>query len=197
MELKVEWPTADLKRMAAQIERAQLKLGKSLEQSVVWAGLLLARSAAVRTSTAPKNRKNIKNDGTKEILIDGKMRIASRKAFPYYREIWVDGPENIKYWFLKSRSDDKHKKIGRAGVAKKSWIWMLPWIKGKGGSRRACEVNKKVSLFETVIEMANMLKYIQHALKVSDGNLLLNEALGKTASRMEKIIDDKLRKMPL
>ena len=189
MELKVEWPEADLKRMAAQIERAQLKLGKSLEQSLVWAGLLLARGAAARTATAPKKRKTERNTN------DDKKFPA--KVFPFFRTVWKDGPENAIKWYMKSRSDNRFLDIKRAGVAKKSWIWMIPWIKGQGGRTKASEVNKKISAFDVEIEMANMLKYIQHALKVSDGNLLLNEALGKTASRMEKIIDDKLRKMPL
>ena len=156
-----------------------------------------ADGAAARTATAPKKRKVFKNDGTKQILIHGKMRNPSPRIFPYYREIWVDGPSNVKYWFMKSKSDSRNEKISRAGVAKKSWLWMIPWIKGIGGKLKACEVNKKNSMFESEIEMANLLDYIQYALKVSDGNLLLNEALGKTASRMEKIIDDKLRKMPL
>lgn len=187
MDLKIEWPEADLKRMATQIERAQIQLGKTLEESLVWAGLLLARGAAARTTASPKKRKTERNDGS-----DKKF---NPKIFPYFRTVWKNGPEDTYKWHMKDRSDSRFQEIKKSGLAKKSWIWMIPWIKGAGGKGFASEVNKKKAMFDVEIEMANMLGYISKALKVSDGQVLLNEALGKTASRMEKLIDNKLRQI--
>ena len=182
----VKWPEADLRALAKQIERAQLGLGKTLEESLVWAGVLLAKGAAARTATAPKKRKTIANLGTKEF---------PKKFFPFYREVWLKGPGETFKWYLKERSDTTKEKIARSGLAKKSWLWMIPGIKGSGTNNFASSVEKKIGAFDLEIEMANMLAYITKALKESDGQVLLNEALTKTASRMEKIIDKRLERM--
>lgn len=187
MDLKIEWPEADLKRMAAQIERAQIQLGKTLEESLVWAGLLLARGAGARTLKAPKKRKTERNDGSDEKF--------KKKVFPYFRTVWKKGPEETYKFYLKDRSDSRHLEIKKSGLARQSWLWMVPWIKGAGGKGFASEVTKKKAAFDIEIEMANLLGYITKALKISDGQVLLSEALGKTASRMEKLIDNKLRQM--
>ncbi len=182
----VKWPEADLKALAKQIERAQLGLGKTLEESLIWAGVLLAKGAGARTSVAPKKRKTLANPGTKEF---------PKKFFPFYREIWLNGPQETFKWYLKERSDTTKEKIARSGLAKKSWLWMIPGIKGSGMSNFASSVEKKVGTFNLEIEMANMLAYITKALKESDGQVLLNDALAKTANRMEKIIDKKLERL--
>jgi len=183
-ESKIKWPEADLKRIAKQINRAQIKMGKTLEQAVIWAGCFLAKSASARTKSAPKKRRAYANKG------DDKF---SKKAFPYYREIWKKGPENTFKFYLKEKSDNKYEKIKNSGLAKKSFLWMISGIKGSGNSNFASEVNKKNSAFEIKIEMSNKLPYILNALKESEGQHLLNQALGKAASRMEKTIDKRLK----
>jgi len=191
-ELNIKWPEKDLKAIADQIERAQLNLGKTLEGAVIWAGILVAKSAAAKTKKAPRQRKVFKNAGDKRALLGGKMRIVSPKLFPYYREVWEDGPNKIKYWFMKDRSDPKFKFISRAGLAKKSWLWMITGIKGNGMSNFASEVEKHGTAFTFELVLSNMLKYINDAIEENDGAALLNIALGKAAKVMEKSIDCKL-----
>jgi hypothetical protein len=184
-ELDVKWPVEDMRKMSDQIRRAQLGLGKTLENSVTWAGILIAKSAAAATKKAPTKRRAYVNKG------DNKF---SKSAFPYFREIWRTGPDDTFRFYLKDSSNAYYQTIYNSGLAKDSWKWMVPGIKGNGTSNFASEVRKKNRSFEVVIEMHNKLPYITHALKRKDGDLLVNRAMEKAGNRMRHIIDRKLNK---
>jgi len=185
MEVEVKWPKEDLEAIAKQIERAQLQMGKTLEGGVIWAANLVARSAAARTKASSKKRKALVNSEEKF------------KKYPYYREVWSRALNKIKKWYLKDRSDTTYEVIKNSGLAKKSWLWMIPGIKGSGMSNFASEVTKRGTAFTFEIEMANRLSYITKALKESDGQYLLMTALHNGAKIMEKTIDNRLEKMML
>jgi hypothetical protein len=183
---EIQWPQADLNAITRQIRRAQVDLGKDIESAVTWAAFYVARSASTRTEKAKPTRKDIATP-----------QVSSRKRrFPYYRELWIDGPANVKPWYIMDKSDQTHKKVKRAGLAKKSWLWALPMIRRGKGSNFAVEAEKRGIGFGVEIELANKLPYIRSALKVSqDGQPILNEALGKAASQMEKAISHRIARM--
>jgi len=186
-ELEVQWPEADLREIGRVIHRAQDELGKDIRAAVEWAAVKVAGSAAARTEVAPKTRDLKENPG-------GNPRFP-RRLFPYYREVWIGGPSNVLHWFVRKDTPTDREIITRAGLAKKSWYWMIPAIRYRNFSNFAVEVEKRTERFGFEIELSNKLSYIRHALKVGgDGQPLLNEALGAAAKRMDKDITRRLEK---
>ena len=190
-ELQVDWPKEDLQALSKQIHRAQDLLGKDIEKSVTWAAYYVARSASTRTDKSAKTRALLPNPGGQKGF--------PRRRFPYYREVWRGrkGPSDPLRWFLESADDTRYEKIVRSGLAKKSWLWMLPAIRRNASfSNSAIETHKRGSAFGIEIEISNKLHYIRQALKVGrDGEPLLIEAAGKAASAMEKAIDRRQKAM--
>jgi hypothetical protein len=189
MEANIKWPKADLKSMRIQMERATTQLGKPFEVAVNMAAFYLARSAAARTKTAPKKRRAYVNRE--------KTGMFNNHRFPYFREVWIkgQGPKQTKKWYIKEKSDGTYEKITKAGFAKESWKIMIPLIKAHGGTKFASEVNYKHGGLNISIEMANRLSYILYALKESEGNYLLHEAMAKAARAMEKSLDNQIARM--
>ncbi|MDD5596920.1 MAG: hypothetical protein PHV82_03180 [Victivallaceae bacterium] len=187
MQGEIVWPVDDLKALETQFMRATSELEMPVENAVKWAAFLVAQSCGAKTKKAPEKRRAYVNRET-----TGKM---NKKAFPYYREVWIDGPKNIRKWYLKEKTDPAYEKISKSGLAKNSWKWMKPWARRKGGSNFAAEVNHRRSGLNIEIEMANKLSYILEAIKESDTNFILGDAMAKAARRMEKLIDQKMAKM--
>jgi len=59
--INIEYPARDIARVQSQIERASRELGKSLKDSVAWAGYFVASSLGASTKTSPKLRPVVKN----------------------------------------------------------------------------------------------------------------------------------------
>jgi hypothetical protein len=118
-----------------------------------------------------------------------------KRRYPYYREVWRGGPDKVRKYYLESRDSDSFKTIKNSGLAKKSWIWMMPGVRGSGMSNFAAEVSKRRTPVSLEIEMANKLSYIHRALSDSEGRILLHEALGVAARQLEKNIDKKLERL--
>jgi hypothetical protein len=188
-DLDIKFPERDLAAMSAQILRAQKELGKPVEDAVRMAAYYLAKSAGTRTKAAPKTRRALVNRKKR-----GRFKA---ERYPYYRKVWKKGrdggPKNTFKFYLKDRSDSQYEKIARSGLAKKSWMWMLPMIRG-GGSNFAAQVERRRSGLNIEIEMSNKLPYIEHALRRKDGDILLMEALGKASRAMAKAIDHKMKR---
>lgn len=198
--MKIEWPEEDLEAVARQIYRANRDLDKPIEDAVRWAGFFLAMSASAATKKAPNQRKAYKNPGKARRPEEEKEFISA--LFPYYRVVWggdfpdkgPDNEANFNY-YLKSKSQKTYKKISQSGLAKRSWKFMKYGLRRKGGGNFAQEVEYRSYGRNVEIEMSNLLPYIREALQVNDnGSLLLRQALGKAARRMEKNIDRKLEK---
>jgi hypothetical protein len=199
--VQIQWPAEDLKRIGDAISRAQIGLGKTLAQALEWAGVYLAQSAGKATNVAPKTRKAIANPGERVVIYRNGVRRETdyaSKNYPYYREVWgknYGGPDSAYRWYLRDRGDPAKQRIVRSGLARKSWLWMLPGIRGAGGANFAYEVNKRGSGGEIEIEMANKLPYITKALKLSDnGAALLSQALHAAGKRMEHEVDRRMQR---
>lgn len=191
MHINIKFPEKDLLAMQRAIEKSASKLNKPIDDAISQAAYYLARSARSRTKTAPKKRRAYVN---KE-----KRGRWNKNRFPFYREVWrkdgsKKGPETAQKWYLKSKTDMAYEAIKRAGLAKKSWGWMMPMVK-YGGSNFASEVNRSKSGLNLSVELANKLPYIKSALKEREGQILLNEAAGVAARQMEKAIERQMAKM--
>lgn len=184
MQTDIKWPAADLDAMQRQMRRVVDELGKPVDDAVTMAAAYLARSAAAKTRKAPKKRRTYVNRQK-----TGKL---NRHRFPYYREVWRQG-KTFK-WFIREKSDPKYLDITRAGLAKQSWRWMIPWVK-RSGSNFAAEVHRRRSTFDLEIEMANKLEYILSALKPHEAEAILGDAMARAARAMERSINNKLKRM--
>ena len=187
-ELDIRWPEQDLRSLQSAVNRA-IRVGKrDLKSALVQAGVFLARSASAATKSAPRKRRAYANKGE-----DSRF---PRSRFPYYREVWRSGPEDTFNWYLKTKTEPEFETVKRAGLAKKSWYWMIPGIRGRGGGNFAQDVEHRESALDYEIEMSNKLPYIRHALKTNDdGSLLLLQALGKAARQMERDTDRRMERL--
>jgi len=184
-QVDIVWPKDGLDRWAREIERAQSGLGWTLERALKTGAAYVATSAATRTKSAPKKRRNYKNQEDKA----GK--------WPFYRRVWVNpnkGPNNYFRQYVRTATQIDWLYIRHAGLAKKSWRWMLPAIRMNDHENYAMGVKKQLKGSDISIEMYNKLPYIFHALKRQAGEYLLGEALNKGAGQLEKEIDRKLKK---
>lgn len=183
---EIIWPKEQLEGIQKQIKRAQGPLRKSKVDALTMAGYYLARSAAARTKIAPKKRKDEKNTSK-----EGRW---NSDRYPYYREIWVKGPSDVTKWYVFDKAATEFKEIKNSGLAKKSWRWMLAWMR-KGGSNFSSSVERRISAFQAEIELSNKLPYIMHALKSTDQRQILSEAVNKATNAMTKSIDQKLKRL--
>jgi len=190
--MTIDWPQKDLDHMQRNLTRAQRDLGKSVEDSLQWGARYLATSASAATAKAKNQRRTYTNKGGNKDF--------PKALFPYYREVWAGNqttknPEDTFRWYLREKSDDKYRKISFAGVSKKSWKWMKISIK-YGGGNWAQSVDKSKRGREFTIQMNNKLPWAARALKVSNDRVLLDDALGKAARKMENQIDKRhMRKL--
>jgi len=183
-EVEIVWPKEALAGIEKQMRRVQGMPRKDAADAITMAAYYLARSASARTKSEPKKRKNLRNKET-----SGRF---NSDRYPYYREIWVDGPNKVQNWYIEDKLATEYQDVKNAGLAKKSWSWMSKMVR-RGGSNFASSVERRMTAFAAEIELRNKLSYIKKALKDGDQNSLLREAAIKATASMTKVIDKRMK----
>lgn len=204
--MQIEFPHADMHAMFAQIDRAQRELGRSLGQSLRWAGWHLGKTLGASTRVAKKKRPAVRVQWQRK---DG--HIGSGYGLEVYGG---DGkPRNVVAYVQGSKGErpaqsksealaSKLAVIQMRGLAKASWLW---GVKRMGSTNinfaavAAREEAKRVAGSEMhltgdnpYIVIRNRLSYITAALE--GGPKAVDTALGRAARMMSQNIDSKVAK---
>ena len=110
---------------------------------------------------------------------------------------WVPYDAGREEWQAKGIMDHPKRKIGRSGLAKKSWSWAQRSTRKGGtatimGAPQAVEIKWNNSKDAPRLKITNNLRYIIHALR--GGKSAVNEALLAASSAMKKRIEQELAK---
>ena len=120
IDTTIDFPQGDVDRLFTQMRRAEKELGRSLGQSVRFAGWAVAGALGARTKVAKKFRPYRKVSTRRGV---GEYRVTS------YRQ----GSANkftVRAKSVKELKTMPQVKIGRAGLAKSAWYWGLKKIGG-------------------------------------------------------------------
>jgi len=194
----IEFPKQDVRRLWAQIDRAQKELGKGLSQAIKFAAWSVAQSLGVKTKVAPKYRPY-------KVVKEGRGRKGGKK---YQITSFKKGRKHTFNIRAASVSELKKKpqvRIGKAGLAKSAWYWGIKKIGGgknlgmkgvtpgaKRGGGRNMNTTSRLRGDDPFVKMVNSLPYAGNALKGGMG--AVNNAMSKAARHMEKIIDGQIAK---
>lgn len=200
MDIQVD--TAEADALFAQMERNRATLGKSCRESLQWGGRLLCQSLAARTTVSKKKREVVSipiQRITKENEVD-------RRYAPYGMKRWKRGVQDIvplagygkggytRYKSLSEASKDRRVKIGRRGLAKKSWAWAAMNM-AMGGEAMLMRVPDVASVswsggyVTPAVRITNRLRYMEHALM--GGYSAVESAFQAAANKMEHEITRK------
>ncbi len=199
----VQVNTADVSRLMAQIDRARGQLGKGMKEAMQWGGIMLAKSLAARTIVSKKNRDVVKmpiQRVTKAGAVDSRYAKFGVKR-------WIRGSQVVKplagygkggYTRYKSISEakkDRRVKIGRRGLAKKSWGWAANNMVTGGttsmmGVPDVASINWSGGYTNPTVRITNRLRYMEHAL--DGGFSAVQSALDAAANKMEHEITRKV-----
>ena len=202
VELDIQVDTADVSRLLAAADRNRAVLGKGMRESIQWAGVMLAKSLAARTIVSKKRRDFVHmpiQRITKENKVDARFAKFGMKR-------WSRGVMDIvpiagygkggytRYKSLSEASKDRRGKIGRRGLAKKSWGWASHNMV-TGGSGKVMYVPDVVVIrweggyINPSVRITNRLRYMEKALK--GGYSAVQSAINAAANKMEHEIGRK------
>jgi len=199
--ISIHWPKEDVRRLWAQIDRAQKELGKDLGQAVRFAAWSVARSLGVVTKVAPKYRDY-------KAVKEGRG-VAKRAGSKLYEVTsWKKGREHTFTTRAASVAELKAKPqviISNAGRAKAAWMAGIKRLGSGGGvsmnrvtqkgyvaGMRSMAVEQKLSGDDPYVKITNSLPYAASALK--GGMSSVNDAMGKAARSMARIINADIKK---
>lgn len=194
--------TAQADALFEQIDRNRAVLGKGMRESIQWGGSLLARSLVART-TVSKKRREVVNLPIQRLTRSGE---ADRRYACFGVKKWIAGAQVVKplgghgkggYTRYKSISEakkDRRVRIGRRGLAKKSWAIMANRMATGGteaimGVKDASSVNWSGGYVNPSVRMTNRLRYMEKALE--GGYSAVQSALDAAANKMEHEIGRK------
>jgi uncharacterized protein (DUF2147 family) len=199
--ISIHWPKEDVRKLWAQIDRAQKELGKDLGQAVRFAAWSVARSLGVKTKVAPKYR---------EYKVIKELRGVAKRAGSKLYEVtsWKKGREHTFTTRAASVAELKAKPqviISNAGRAKAAWMAGIKRLGSGGGmsmnrvtqkgyvaGMRSMAVEQKLSGNDPYVKITNSLPYAVSALR--GGMSSVNDAMGKAARSMAKIINADIKK---
>ena len=202
VELDIQVDTADVSRLMAQIDRARGQLGKGMKEAMQWGGIMLAKSLAARTAVSKKNR-DVVNMPIQRVTKSGE--VDSRYA-KFGVKRWIRGAQVVKplgghgkggYTRYKSISEakkDRRVRIGRRGLAKKSWGWAAHNMVTGGaasvmGVPDVASINWSGGYTNPSVRITNRLRYMEKALE--GGFSAVQSALDAAANKMEHEISRK------
>ena len=195
----------DSERLSEQMQRASESLNISTRESVTWGASLVAKSVGARTIVSKKNRDVIEMPVQRTTIAGESDKRFAR--FGVYR--WIRGARILaplagkgkgayaRYKSIGEAKGDRRVKIGRRGLAKKSWQWAArntinggeASIMGVGGTI-GIRIGGGYSDASRTIE--NRLRYATEALE--GGTASINDAMNAASNKMEKLITDRLSK---
>lgn len=193
LQIDMRPQAGDMIRLAALGERYQRMTGKAAFDALKWMGWRLSGALAASTPSAKKKRKLRENPDH-----DPAFGAASYPKFVYYyvgearrRHFVKAGEEGADPWLT----------ISRAGLAKKSWRWMVGKLGRSGGNTAGIrpsmvEVWEFKDWFNPGVELTNKLGYMDTILKRS-GKQSVDTAFARAVRagehRMERFIAGKLK----
>jgi len=195
------WPKQDVRALFAQMDRAQKELGKNLGQTLRFAAWSVARSLGVVTNVAPKYRPY-------EVVKEGRG-MAKRKGGKKYEVTSLKKGRkntfNVRAASVSALKKMGQVRIGNAGLAKSSWMWGIKKLGSGGGvsmkgiaskvkqrGSQNMDVTQRLRGDNPFVKIVNSLPYAANALRGGMGSV--NNAMGKAAKSMEKIIDANIAK---
>ena len=195
-DVSIEFPQADVKRIFAQIQRAQKELGKNIGQAVKFAAWSVAQSLGVKTEVAKKYRPY-------KQVPEPRGRVIKKGGKKYEVTCFKKGRRNTFMTRAPSVSALKKSpqvRIGNAGLAKAAWMWGIKTLgsssklgtKGMtSGARKLGKqhvfVIKRLTGEDPYVKIVNKIRYAGDAMKGGPGEV--SSAMGKAARHMERIID--------
>lgn len=215
VELDIQVDTADVSKLLAQVDRNRAVLGKGMRESIQWAGVMLAKSLAARTKVSAKKREVV----DMPIQRVTKAGEADRRYAPWGFKKWATstdyaskgterGPRHLvilplyrynKFGVEKFKTKSEASKaprvrIGRSGLAKKSWGWaanhMITGGAGKiMGVPDVAVIRWEGGYVNPSVRMTNRLRYMEKAL--DGGFSAVQSAMNAAANKMEHEISRK------
>lgn len=193
LQFSLEAQQADIARLAALGERYQRMTGKTAFEALKWMGWRLAGALAASTPKAPKKRKLERNPGDDpEFPVGG---------FPNYVEYFAGGKPKRHFVKAGDKTSDPWLTIKRAGLAKRSWRWMVGKL-GRGGgdvvgvSSAIATVTEFKEFFNPGVVLENKLRYMDTILRRSGKQSVdtaFQRAVGAGEHRMIRFLEGKMR----
>ena len=188
--------------LQAQLQRVPELTRRSAQETVAWAGILVAQSAAKATPVAKKLRPvetQIINYTTKR----GKPASRKARGVMVYRQ--NRPPEFAPLTGLSGEDRTSVRKIRNRQLAKSSWFWMLSKMNkgGGGGARRAAggiarnyvgARKREWSGNNPALVLENRLGWIRAAAPGIEATAMRNAAAG-IAGQIERRIESRLRRL--
>lgn len=204
--VQIEFPHADAQAMFAQIDRAQKELGRSLGQSLRWAGWHLGKTLGTSTRVSQKKRPARRVEWQTK---------TGRRGTGYGLEVYGgDGkPKNVTAYVqgshgmrpAQSRSEALASKLAiiqMRGLAKASWLWGVKRMgstninfaaaAAKTEATRVAGSEMHLTGDNPYVVIRNRLSYIEKAL--AGGPKTIDTAMGRAARMMQQNIDSKIAK---
>ena len=213
--LDIQVDTADVSRLRAQADRNRAVLGKGMRESIQWAGVMLAKSLAARTKVSAKKREVV-DMPIQRVTKAGEV---DRRYAPWGFKKWVTsgdyaskgterGPRHLvilplyrhgrfgieKFKTKSEASKAPRVRIGRSGLAKKSWGWAAHNMI-TGGSGRVygipdvAVIRWEGGYIDPSVRITNRLRYMEKALE--GGFSAVQSAIDAAANKMEHEIGRK------
>ena len=199
--VSIEFPKRDVRALFTQMDRAQKALGKDIGQALRFAAWSVARSLGVVTDVAPKYRPY-------KVVQEGRGIAKRRGGKKYEITSWKKGHSktfNIRAASVSALKKKDQVRIGNAGLAKSAWMWGIKKLGSGGGvsmkgiaskvkqrGGQNMDVTQSLRGDNPFVKIVNRLPYAGDALRGGMGSV--NNAMGKAAKSMEKIIDANIAK---
>lgn len=181
------------------INRASKELNKPLKSSVRWAGALFLQSAAKQTRLSKAKRDVVQISGISD------RRRAKFAMIKYDKHgnkvkspLWGRGKGGLVRYEKKSEANkDPRRKIGRRGLAKKSWTFARQRLGGGvirnvHGVPSLAEIKWSGGEASPTMTITNRIRYMDKAM--IGGMSALNTALQSASNKMMKRIDQEIEK---
>ena len=202
MEMDVKVDAVEAEALFERIEQARERLGMSLRESIAYGGTMVANSLKARTRESKKNRDMV-NAPIQRVNVGGgaDKRYAKfwmkgfRRGSPTITPIAGHGKGGyIRYKSLSEAKRDRRAKIGRRGLAKKSWAWIATntitgGVASMMGVPDVGSIEWSGGYTEPSMRVTNRLRYMEHALE--GGYSSVQDAFTAAANKMGHEIERK------
>jgi hypothetical protein len=201
LPIQIEFNPSDVARIQTTMRRMVMYLHKEMGEAVKAGAWYVARAAGAATKIAPKTRKIVPNPEYRSSYITGfwEGSMAMKWAVLRYRK---DRSTMLKPVKGETREDAKASRaarIGRRGLAKDSWSWMLGSM-GKPmlalHTRRMAgisTVSKSIGGDNPSVLLENRLRYAMDAFLVK-GRATVSNIMSRAANSMAASMNRKIAK---
>ena len=178
-------------KLTRLLERLQSELGHGAEETVRWAAYYVAKSMGASMRVAPKQRRIFKNDGTDPRHPKG--------AFVGYVWKWDRAGNRRRVWILAGEDQERVRTIRRRGLARASWLWMVPdlaiGMREPAGMPRMRDVSTATIQGgkDPAVILSDRLRYVISAAKTS-GKQAISTAFSRGATAGLRYLDRRLAK---